>query len=48
VLANPLAPNVGGNQVIRVFARALYHIAGNATRRFRTGKSRSAPFNKKI
>lgn len=28
VLANPRDPNVGGNQVIRVFATALYHVTG--------------------
>jgi alpha-glucosidase len=28
VLANPREPNVGGNQVIRVFARALHQLCG--------------------
>jgi hypothetical protein len=28
LLANPKAPNVGDNQVIRVFAKALYYVAG--------------------
>ncbi len=28
VLANPKAPNVGDNQVIRLFAHALYHVTG--------------------
>jgi hypothetical protein len=28
LLANPRAPNVGDNQVIRVFAKALYQVTG--------------------
>lgn len=28
VMADPRQPNVGGNQVVRVFAKALYHVAG--------------------
>ena len=33
----------GDNQVIRVFAKALYHVTANAPRRSRTGSSAAAP-----
>ena len=41
VLANPKEPNIGDHHVIRVFAKALYHVTAARARGSELGKPRA-------